>query len=315
MFLFYLLILIFILAIILILTHRHTTMSNQNIILYPDGTFILRDAPPNSSSSDIPGMFVVPANGPSDVTPPQPTQLLKSLPAAQAKWLVQVQPAPPPPPQFSLQKWQAAQVSVKQQPAAVQVPAWAFSPPPAIWDERTATVYTDKKPEWRILPSGSGTASPPTQGNGSRVVWKFGPSRPPKRKSPPPPPPPSPPPPKKPCLAPDHSSFEFTPFTILPSRSFSSRFRDPNLLPILIPEKKKLGVLEVDPKLYVACMADVATPKEAELKLPGMREREKGEVRLPGVSEVVAEGMKWKAEKKSGKGEGRGSQSPVFVRE
>ncbi|KAF8243559.1 hypothetical protein K440DRAFT_664007 [Wilcoxina mikolae CBS 423.85] len=121
---------------------------------------------------------------------------------------------------------------------------------------------------------------------------KKSPSRQPKRKSPPPPPP-SPPPPKKPCLAPDHSLSEFTPYTILPSRSFSSRFRNPNLPPIFIPEKKKkLGVLEVDPKLYVACMADVATPKEAELKLPGMGEREEGEERLPGVREAVAEGVK-----------------------
>jgi hypothetical protein len=179
MFLLYLLALLILTSILLLLKnttnrHRSPTMPNQNIVLYSDGSFVVRDSAPSSpSSSDVPGMFVVAANSPDNMTPPQPTQFLKSLPAAEAKWHVQVQPPPPPPSQFSLQKWQAAQVNVKQPPAAVQVPAWTFSPPPAIWDERTTTVYTDKKPEWRILPPGSGAASPPTQGNGSRVVWKF----------------------------------------------------------------------------------------------------------------------------------------------
>jgi hypothetical protein len=181
MFLLYFLTFLLILTSIIIIfltntTNRHhsSTMPNQNLVLYSDGSFVVRDSTSTSSSSgDALGMFAVAANGLDDMTPPQPTQFLKSLPAAETKLLVPVQPPPSPPPQFSLQKWQAGQINVKQQPPAVQVPAWAFNPPPATWDERTAIVYTDKKPEWRILPSGSGT-SPPPQGNGSRVVWKFG---------------------------------------------------------------------------------------------------------------------------------------------
>jgi len=149
-----------------------------------------------------------------------------------------------------------------------------------------------------------------TKKNSLTPMCPPSPLRPQKRISLPPPPPSSPPPSKMQRLTPSssslHSLSEYTPYTIFPSRSFSSRFQNPNLAPIVIPQrKKKLGIMEVDPELYIARIAGVATPKTAELKLPRLQGRVRGEKKLPEVREVVGEGVATGATMLSGNVKGR----------
>ncbi|KAA8894419.1 hypothetical protein FN846DRAFT_974052 [Sphaerosporella brunnea] len=90
-----------------------------------------------------------------------------------------------------------------------------------------------------------------------------------------------------------HSS-EFAPYPVFRSKSFTSRFENPNLTPLFIPPPSvKLGALEVDPRRQKMCVADVATPRTADLKLPSLGRTCQDGV-LPGFHEVLNSAIEWR---------------------
>ena len=151
-------------------------MPQQVFYYFPEATFIGQPG----ASRNAPGSFTVPAGGPDDMTPPHVTLTNRvppllppppppPPPPADNDWVMvracslnSTAPPPPPPPPIP-------QVSIYLARAATphRVPTWVFNPPPAIYDERAATVFNDKKPEWRILPSGNDGSA------GANIVWKF----------------------------------------------------------------------------------------------------------------------------------------------
>jgi hypothetical protein len=94
-----------------------------------------------------------------------------------------------------------------------------------------------------------------------------------------------------------HSS-EFAPYPIFRSRSFTSRFKNPNLTPIFIPPvSPKLGALEIDPQKQRVCVSNISTPRTAELKLPSLatgRKWHDDDGVLPGFQEVLDSAIIWR---------------------